>query len=536
LSIFSCFWKGTDLKKHLPFIIFFAIFLVIGLAVYRDYGVSWDEYQQMKIGELNAKYALKSDPELLSFKDRYYGPVFEAPLWILTRTLPNPAMILTRHLGIFFVFAFGVMALYILAYRLFSNPWWSLLTVTLLILSPRLFADSFYNSKDIPFLAFFTIAVLSLTFLLDVTWSEQRRGTKIRVAALSALACAVAIDVRLPGIVLIPLTGVLLILIAFRNPKRWKDVGIVLATYLLLAMGLVILFWPILWRNPIKELINGFETMSHFSWPSYVLYRGTFILAKILPQDYIPTWIFISTPLLQLGGFALGVLGLVMALGRYVKVGFSKTFRSYIDGLTPDSLAWLGIVGWLVLPLATVIILHSVVYDGWRQMYFIYPSFLLIAVFGMKMVYERLSGYKVAFKVLAGAILTAGLLEPLIFAIQYHPHENLYFNIFAGDPATLRHRFEQDYWGLSYKQGIDYILAHDSSRKIDLFVDDFPGEEYINYMLPQEQVPRLFLRSLKNSDYFVTVFRYHPEDYTIGEEYYSLSVRGVKIMAVYKLK
>jgi hypothetical protein len=524
------------LKKHLPFIIFFVIFLVIGLAVYRDYGVSWDEYQQMKIGELNAKYALKGDPELLSFKDRYYGPVFEAPLWILTRTLPNPEMIFTRHLVIFFVFAFGMLALYILAYRLFRNSWWSLLSVTLLVLSPRIFADSFYNSKDIPFLAFFTIAVLSLTFLLDVTWSDQPRSAKIRAASLSAFACAIAVDVRLPGIVLIPLTSILMILIALCNPKRWKDVGIVLATYLLLVTGLIILFWPILWRNPLQELINGFGTMSHFSWPSYVLYRGTFILAKNLPRDYIPTWIFISTPLLQLGGFALGVLGLVMALGKYVKAGFSKIFRSYIDGLTPDSLVWLGIVGWLVLPLATVIILHSVVYDGWRQMFFVYPSILLIAVYGMKMVYERLSRYPVAFKILAGTILGIGLLEPLIFAIQYHPHENLYFNIFAGDPSTLSQKFEQDYWGLSYKQGIDYILAHDSSKKIDLFVADFPGEEYINYMLPQEQASRLFIRSLKNSDYFITVFRYHPEEYTIGEEYYSVSVRGVKIMAVYKLK
>jgi hypothetical protein len=332
------------------------------------------------------------------------------------------------------------------------------------------------------------------------------------------------------------MTGFLLILVAICNPKRWKDVGIVLAAYLFLTIGLIILFWPILWHNPIEEIINGFENMSHFSWPSYVLYKGTFFLAKNLPRDYIPIWILISTPFIQLGGFVLGVLGLVIVAIRFVKANFLKPFRAYLGGLMSDSLAWLAIVGWLVLPLATVIILHSVVYDGWRQMYFIYPSLLLIAVFGMKMVYEWLSGYSIALKTLAGVILAAGLLEPLIFAIQYHPHENVYFNLLAGDPATLRQRFDQDYWGLSYKQGIDYILSHDSSRKIDLYVADFPGEEYINYMLPQEPKPRVFLRSPKNSDYFITVFRYHPEDYTTGEEYYSVSVRGVKIMAVYKLK
>jgi hypothetical protein len=525
------------LKKQLPFIVFFILFLVLGLAIYRDYGVSWDEAQQMKIGALNAKYALKGDAELLFFKDKYYGPVFEAPLWILTRALPNPDMIFSRHLVIFFVFALGAAALYILAHRLFRNPWWSLLTVTLLVLSPRIFADSFYNSKDIPFLAFFTIAVLSLIFLLDATWSEQRQNVKIWTAVFSSLTCAIAVDTRVPGFVLIPLTIIPLALVVLCNPKRWKDVGGMFATYLVIVTGLIILFWPILWHNPLNEFIKGFKEMSHFLWPSQVLYRGQFILAKNLPRNYIPTWILISTPLLQLGGFLLGVCSLVMVTGKYIKSNFAKPFRSHLDKLTPDSLAWLVIIGWLALPLAAVTILHSVVYDGWRQMYFIYPPILLIAVFGMKAVYEWLANkYPTASKILAGTFLMVGLLEPLIFAIQNHPHENVYFNVFAGNPATLRQNFELDYWGLSYKQGIDYILAHDPSKKIDLAVADFPGEEYIEYMLTQEQASRLVVRSLQNSDYFITVFRYHPEDYIVGKEYYSVSIRGVKIMTVYKLK
>jgi hypothetical protein len=399
-------------------------------------------------------------------------------------------------------------------------------------------ADSFYNSKDIPFLVFFTIAILSLVYLLDVTWSEQRRIAQIGAAALSAFACAVAVDVRLPGIILIPLTSVLIVFVAFCNPKHWKDVGVVMATYLVLTMGAILFFWPILWHSPRHEFINALESMSHYPWPGPVLYRGEWILTTDLPWDYIPTWIFISIPLLQLGGFIFGILGLAVVAGTYIKTGFSKPVRAYIDLLTPDSLAWMVIVGWLVLPLAAIIILHSTVYDGWRQMYFIYPPIVLVAVFGMKTIYERLSslfGYSTSSKILAGIVLAVGLLEPLAFILQYHPHENVYFNFFAGDPKTLRQRFEQDYWGLSYKQGIDYVLAHDTSQGINLAVADFPGMEYLNYMLNQEQADRvIMLRG--NPDYFITVFRGHPEDYTAGKEYYSVIVRGVKIMAVYKMK
>jgi hypothetical protein len=524
------------LKKHFPFIIFFAFFLVVGLAIYRDYGVPWDEYAQMKIGEVNTRYVLNGNPNLLSFKNRYYGPVFEVLIWVLNRN-----KVFNRHLATFIAFAFGVMALYILAYRLFRGSRWSLLTVVLLVLSPRIFADSFYNSKDIPFLAFFTMAVLSSVYLLDTAWSGQRWSAKIGAAALSAFVCAVAVDIRVPGIVLIPLISILLVLVVICNPKRWKDVGVMLAVYLVLAMVFIILFWPILWHHPRYEFINGLETMGHYSWTGHVLYRGKWILANDLPWDYVPTWVLISTPLLQLGGFVLGVFSLTMVAVNNVRSNFSKSFRSYLDKLTPDSLAWLVIIGWLVLPLAAVIILHSVIYDGWRQMYFIYPSILLIAVFGMKTVWELLSSlfrHSTASKILAGTVLAVGLLEPLVFTLQYHPHENVYFNAFAGDPKTLRQNFEQDYWGLSYKQGIDYILAHDSSKKINLAIADLPGEEYIEYMLTHEQASRLVVAigSLENADYFVTVFRGHPEDYTIGKEYYSVSVRGTKIMTVYKMK
>jgi len=48
-----------------------------------------------------------------------------------------------------------------------------------------------------------------------------------------------------------------------------------------------------------------------------------------------------------------------------------------------------------------------------------------------------------------------------------------------------------DYWGLSYKQGIDFILANDSSKSIKIFVADPPGQDYINSGLTSENKARL---------------------------------------------
>jgi hypothetical protein len=269
-----------------------------------------------------------------------------------------------------------------------------------------------------------------------------------------------------------------------------------------------------------------------------MLFQGEYVRAMDPFWQYIPTWILITTPLLQLGGFIMGGFCLVILIVKKIQSIFRKSARSDL-AITPDHLAWLAILGWLFLPLASIFIFHSVLYDAWRQMFFIYPAMLLIAVFGIKTGYEQLfkkPNRPIWLKILTGAILMAGLLEPLVFMVQYHPFENVFFNVFAGDPLTLRQNFEQDYWGLSYKQGIDYILSHDSSQKIRLSIAGTPGELYIQYMLPPEQASRLVIGSPETSDYFISAFRWHPQDYPYGKEYFAVNIRGTKILTVYKVK
>ena len=41
-----------------------------------------------------------------------------------------------------------------------------------------------------------------------------------------------------------------------------------------------------------------------------------------------------------------------------------------------------------------------------------------------------------------------------------HPHQNVYFNLFAG--KNPEKNFEADYWGLSNKQAIEFILENEN--------------------------------------------------------------------------
>ena len=155
--------------KILSPILFFSALILLGYLIYKDYGIPWDESIQTQIGALNFRFLFRGDHALLSFSDRFYGAIFEMPLlWVSAR------LALARHLAIFLVFVFGVILFYFLCRRLFHNSWWGLLGSTLLAISPRIFADAFYNSKDIPFLVAAIAAICTLVALSDALTRKRK--------------------------------------------------------------------------------------------------------------------------------------------------------------------------------------------------------------------------------------------------------------------------------------------------------------------------------------------------------------------------
>jgi 4-amino-4-deoxy-L-arabinose transferase-like glycosyltransferase len=91
----------------------------------------------------------------------------------------------------------GLFAVYRLATRRFEDWRVGLLAAAFLVLTPRMFAESFYNSKDLVFMALFAIA--TNTMIGFVT------KPRVQTALVHALATAVAIDVRIMAIGLGPL-------------------------------------------------------------------------------------------------------------------------------------------------------------------------------------------------------------------------------------------------------------------------------------------------------------------------------------------
>ena len=188
-----------------------AVFAAAGIAVLDDYGVAADEDTQRLIGQAAVNYVLPgaadlpadrmiADPDhgpVLEPYDRYYGVAFEAPLVLAERALglaDSRAVFLTRHLLTHLFFLTGGLFCYLLVYRLFGDRWLALFALLLFLLHPRLYAHSFFNSKDLPFLAMFMIAL----YLVQRAF----RRDSATAFALCGAGVGVLVNLRIMGVML----------------------------------------------------------------------------------------------------------------------------------------------------------------------------------------------------------------------------------------------------------------------------------------------------------------------------------------------
>jgi len=506
-------------------ILFFLVFLFIGIKIYTDYGVSWDEGTNRKNGLLSFNYIFKGDDSLLTYKDRDYGIAFELLLIFIEKIFrldDHRDIFLMRHLCTFLMFYTGVYFFYLLCKYHFDSWKIGLLGSLFLILSPRIFAHSFYNSKDLAFLSMFIIGIYTLVKYLD-------KKTLLR-STFHALTCAILIDIRIVGILVPGLTLLFVCIDSLKsrsikenNKKTIKS----FLLYIFLLMFFTILFWPWLWKNPLN-FIEAFKNMGNFRWDSHVLYLGNYVKSTNLPWHYIPIWIIITTPLFYV---------FISFVGLYSTI--KSKFKSPLNFSNIRKRDDLIFLLWFFLPLLAVIIRRSVLYDDWRHMFFIYPALLIISLAGLlhlfKFIKKKFKGqsYKIGCTILITIILFS-LISTTHSMTKYHPYQNVYFNLLSG--TNVKNNFELDYWGLSYRKALEYILKNDTSQFIKVYVANDPEEINPCILTPNDRDRIKYVEKPEDAKYFLSNYRWHKGDYPYRNEFYSIKVNREKIMVVYKLK
>ena len=436
------------LAPHWGALLGLALFLIAGLAVLDDYGVHWDEYLERHNAEVTLRYLANGDfrawtSSLWTGHDQFYGVGFSAPLLLAERAfgIDDPrGSYLIRHLHTRLFFLVSGLFAYMLARRLFGSRPLAVAAMLLFLLHPRLYAHSFFNPKDIPFLAMFIVAL----FL------AHRAFKRDSVAAFALLGVGVGLlaNLRIMGLMLLAAVPAMRA-VDFVFAQGWAERKRILLTTggFALAGGLTIYaLLPYLWPEPGRA-VEWWTTLSSHPHIEHHLFRGAWVLSVDAPSEYLPVWFSITAPPFAL---LLGVVGHGRVLALWV--------RAPLRALRNTRLRFaLLLIGCFALPAAAVILLGATVYNGWRHLYFLWAPFALLAAFGLQWTFSALG--RARLRTAAYGAATAGLAATVVAMALLHPNQWEHFNFLVDRvaPEHLRSQYEMDYWNHSTRQALERL-------------------------------------------------------------------------------
>ena len=470
--------KKYHISEKMIALISLIFLLAVNYIVVKDYGISIDEESTRFHGLVSLNYILnflninntsifsENIPNLKSYEYKEYGVFFEIFLILITEVIFNikefSNIFFVRHFITHSFFILSVICFYYLAVKIFSNKFSSYLSSIVLYTTPRIFGESFYNNKDIIFLAFF---IFSIFFIIK--FFEK---TNIKNAILAALFIALLINIRVIGVYL----SLVVVFILFNDLVSSKKLRLkefkLLFIFLIFNLLFVYIFWPFLWESPISNFLSAISSFTKYAWGGSILYLGEFHSAKYLPWHYLFIWIIATSPIYLI---IIIFSAYVFYASKYVK-SFLKLDQTDVTiniWRNNDDKKIFLIFLISIVPIFLYLILSPVIYNGWRHFYFLYPCFILISLKFYQNLIDRIKKNTLR-KILYIFILTVPIVN-FYNLVKFHPFQYVYFNKIFEDKAN--NLFEIDYWGVanSYTLEKNFNNKKNSSDKFKIATGSF---------------------------------------------------------------
>ena len=379
-------WRKTNKLKGLALTLW-CLFLIAGLAVVGDYSALTSPANQRNDATDTLNHVLHEDQTLLQTHDRFYGVAFELPQFLLTDLfllmgralgLEDPRHVyLINNILIHLFFLLGGFCCYLLARRLSGDRLIALLVMLLFLLSPRLYAHSFFNSKDPVFASAFVMALLLASRAFDKDSLGAYRGC--------GAAAGLLVNLRIMGVVLVAAVLVFRVWAWFRAEGAAARRRATATTGAFALWGVVVLFitLPYLWGDPAGRLAEYWLVLAdHPSVHHRELFRGQIFSSTALPWDYALRWFAISQPPVTLLLGLLGLVALGLAIGGVVRRGAGDELGRGFGG-TAELRFGVLLAACFALPIVAFVLLRPVAYGGWRHFYFLHGPFCLLATFAL---------------------------------------------------------------------------------------------------------------------------------------------------------
>jgi len=431
-----------------------SVVILLGMALVT--GINADEKFQDDYSEKLVDYyasggtdraALYEDDTSSQRFNKFYGGFFELVSGSINRTLgyiPGPAYHRVRHL---LNALFGVLILVIVAgwSRRMAGVRAGILAIILMLASPRLLGHSVMNPKDIPFAAGYLMGAF---YLYRCLLSMPR--PRWQDALGFVLGAALATATRAGGILIFCYSG-LFLGIDFLMRYGVKGIGQEFKQFLtyaaywigstLVGFGLALLFWPYALQAPIEHTKEALDLFSNYAVRIIILFGGENMFSDGIPSSYPLVWLGISVALSVIVGFFLSIFSFPWLSKKHG--GISLVLLLFVT----------------IFPLAYIMFKESALYDGWRQLLFIYPPVLVLGALSFEYLAQRFtSRTKWAGLATIGVVILLSA-DALLFTARNPALAYVYFNPMAGGIKGAFGQYELDYWGLSSRQAVEWMEA-----------------------------------------------------------------------------
>ena len=527
------------------YLVFSLIFLV-GIAVYEDYGLTLDDEYYRKNGEFyyeyikilfsnKSLYSLK-DLELLSHKMLGDNSIINHPALFeillagfvdLFNIDSSKEIYNFSHLLNFLIFFLSLIFFYKLIFRKFNSVVYGLFSILILFFTPRIFAETFYNSRDIFFLSLFIFNICAgYNFLLNQNF---------KTSILFSLTSALLINAKVLGAV----PPVLFLFFFWLNTLSKDNIKKKNVKFILIivpaTLSFIYIFWPYIWTNPLDNLINAYKDIIFIQNSTTLLnfYMGEFISSTNVPWHYRIVWFLITVPIFILFFFVIGFCLLVIEIVK----GIIELNESNDDlWKNSDQMFSFVLLTILVTIVVAVIKFNASQFGGWRHLYFLYPLVIILSLIGFDRINKLLKNSKLKFIVYL--LIGINLFYIISWNYRNHPHQQVYFNYFIKDYAKMN--FELDYWGLSNIHSIKYILQDNINYPIKIGTVSFSSLEESILMLDENNKKNIsIVYNLDDADFLIDNYMKRiRKNFIIDKKkyvkYFEIVVNEVPINTVYK--
>ncbi|MGD2179824.1 hypothetical protein [Lusitaniella coriacea] len=459
-------------RAYLKIVAVIAAIALLGFSTVGNYGASWDEGTEISIVKYNFEWIVKGREIPKDLK--YYGVLFNFTAEVAYQAQQlfqqglnyNPlqdqtleegdrgvAEAIYKRLKVKHSLTFLVSLIAYIAVAgivgILAGWEFAWIAPPFLVLLPRFWGHSFFNPKDVPFAALFTLGTWLGAYLIDRYIQAKPKYIRLGKNALTnysilyGILIGLVTGIRVGGFFLLFFLPLTHLIVGISKGKFLHYFLSCWKFYLLIGFAwaaTTTLIHPASWSNPVQWFIATLQYLSSHAWPGKNTFAGQSLSATEIPWYYLPQWFHITTPVI----FQVTLLlALILLTIKYKKLNTLQ-----------QACAILVLLQIFFLPIVAIL-KQSALYNGIRQFIFVLPGIAALCVIALIWIYQTLQ--KKGFKLFYIALIIV-LLSPIaVDAIAVHPYEYVYFNRLAGGLKNTYGQYDHDYWGLSLREGMEWL-------------------------------------------------------------------------------